>query len=1504
MFCLSPSLGPGFVIVGFAHTTGKTYSPGRDDISQERGYNVFEFVQPWRMTSVFPEETYAAGGQLLFIQGQHMRPELRCNFMGGAHSGVALHFVSSSLTLCEAEARSPRSNGVLMLQHESHAAPDGQRATIRHRVMPEISYTGRDAKAFGDSISVSFNAVDEATHVKLSWQARIGCQFGGVWVAASAQNSPGDIGCRIPASKIGRVQLVVSDLHSRWPLPLANDTISAVDVPNSGRLSLLLRASAIVEMITPAAGTPIVRGNARTIDVYGQHLVPEMVSLAGFCAKLTANQHGYRDGGLGEVSLKCLVALSTGEKVESAHAFGIGFNAVMIAGGPGDGPSFEAQYLLQTPPQIIATTSSIAHAGDVLTVVGDHFIETVSPLRCITGSSIHTAHVVSSAVARCLVPWGNLDVPASTLRRSSAGSQLKVGLDSGETVQISTNLLSIPWSPQPFEVGAVVPNIGFSHGGAQVTIFPEKGGIGAFRLTQTSIACRFGTVAPIYASFMSADAITCTSPALRPGMVTVGAPAPRLFENAEEYRVLDGPSLMITAPTTVIPSRGGVVEFFVSSSALGSQMNFGCVLHSSRDAPVPVYAGAGGHSSCSLPMSRPGFGLFDVAVTHFGANQRGGENFKLGAPSGYFPTTVPMPKLDYLASVPSKGVGQVHDNVEIRISSAVPTVFAQRHIHSGEIYPGDPLFVIADAGGFSYGELWCVITAGSSSANSGGVESSRMWATIVSSAVALCEVPILRSHKKGGLLSIGATLSVCASHTCGGTDGGADGSALTQVGAHLAIGVADKVMVGLSPSAGSSAGGTPVRIRHQGPSLGSSRQHPVCRMGSIGPISASTAFFGETVELDCVSPAHFPGVVSVALGKGSGWVDDEAVLSFTFVEEDPVNDVDSSLSWATSVFRDDVDTLAVDGSRCPPSHTYCTDVPSAGDILDVKPSWGTSEGGTEITLRADVLMSRAADVEYGTWKASCGVGTVWPVAGYYSPQGLACITPAHAPGIVDVTSPKMVSGSGQPFAYRNTALLAAPLDAEESAPSSRNKVVHVKSSGPRASVPGGLVDVTVTEMMKESSACVFAPVRASAQWIFIAYAHVISSVVLRCEAPDAGVATLGISALEQLRDDSSVSFDIISFYSSSSAHREAPLCDVVELTPSASSARGGSVVRVSSRCLLGGESSTSILDARVGCRFGSLGPVVASSTGNGGVYDVECVAPAHAPGAVPFALTTNWREVCFEPFRSDDPGQSRRFVFKNDETDNDVLGRQHEADLELQNSPLQPLISNVVPWLVWGGNNVLHITGRELPNDLNAACLVGSSLVAAVPVSSALVLCDPFPNFGGGSVKESSLRVTSAKSSQQQQSPYIHRSDRPGSSSSSSEASAAAAPLTMFFISAAPVVGVDVVDGWEQGGGRVNVELAGWAPTGLMNCHFGTVAVHGREGGGGGAGGPGWHSRAAAATGRGVGEWWSEASATATDVECVTPARRSGSIVPIGVSLAHLSTSASFGETMVTYTYL
>jgi hypothetical protein len=86
----------------------------------------------------------------------------------------------------------------------------------------------------------------------------------------------------------------------------------------------------------------MVGSNSRNVDVYGQHLAPDMALLSSFCASLAPGspRAAAEEGAApGEVRLKCLVALATGGKPDSAHAFRIGFNAVMIAGGPGVGPS-------------------------------------------------------------------------------------------------------------------------------------------------------------------------------------------------------------------------------------------------------------------------------------------------------------------------------------------------------------------------------------------------------------------------------------------------------------------------------------------------------------------------------------------------------------------------------------------------------------------------------------------------------------------------------------------------------------------------------------------------------------------------------------------------------------------------------------------------------------------------------------------------------------------------------------------------------------------------------------------------------------------------------------------------------------------------------------------------------------------------------------------------------------------------------------------------------------
>ena len=191
----------------------KTYAPGRDDLSKEQGYNVFEYVEPWRIHSVFPEEIRSSGGQKLFLAGRDARPNLRCHFLGSGASldGGHLEFVSSALAVCESEP-SARSIETLMLGHDSHAArrrtaddvevpSDRVRAVQRRRV--------RDALGIHSAFVSSSS--DESGTAPSSRASRTGCQFGGVWTAASPRGSPSELGCVVPASSFGATQVTVSD---------------------------------------------------------------------------------------------------------------------------------------------------------------------------------------------------------------------------------------------------------------------------------------------------------------------------------------------------------------------------------------------------------------------------------------------------------------------------------------------------------------------------------------------------------------------------------------------------------------------------------------------------------------------------------------------------------------------------------------------------------------------------------------------------------------------------------------------------------------------------------------------------------------------------------------------------------------------------------------------------------------------------------------------------------------------------------------------------------------------------------------------------------------------------------------------------------------------------------------------------------------------------------------------------------------------------------------------
>lgn len=1547
--CVAPALRPGFVVVGLAHVTGKSYNPGRDDISREAGHNVFEYVTPWRISNVNPEEFPDVGGVALFATGAHFRPDLLCNFRGGNSSGVSTTFVSSALVICEAQSSSSAGkSAAFMLQHDSHPTPDGQQAMLRRRGVPTVSRDGPRVVAIGGSVAISSSAVDETTPAMLSWQSRVGCSFGGVWVAATAGATALDVKCVVPATNVGELFVTTSDLNSRTPLPFFDDGVKHAGEPKHlGRRAVTVTESPVVSEFVPSAGTPIIRGTSMNVDVYGDHLHVDTTSapLLHLCLTLSRT--------LDDVRLNCVVAINAGTSaLEAANAFSVGFNAVNVRGGASDRANVEVQYMLQSPPQIVTATTTAASAGDVITAIGEHFVDAITPLWCFAGNSMRAADVVSSALARCVVPWGH-HMPESTLHRAGASSALKFGVISSENLQSTSNLVSITWSPRPMHATGVVPNVGFSHGGAPVSVVLEKGGANVAR-QRASVSCRFGTIHPVSASVANAEAISCLSPALAPGSVSVGAPVPSL-----EYVVLDGAATLTTGSISTAPSDAAVAEFFLFSSGIDSRMAIGCAMPSLQDALVPARLSADGRTTCQLPaMMKPGFKTLDVAVAYFGSPKSFDGLVEFNPPLDVW-SSVPAPNLDTHAATPSRGAARLHDGMELSITHPPPTVVVQRPMTGGETRPGDLVFIAAPAGGLD-ARAWCVLSV--------GTDEYKVAATFISSAIAVCETPTMGHH---GVPSFDAVVSVCASHSrCAS---GTNASSVVVLGT-------EKTVTEVSPREGGTGGGVKVRLHHRG----FSNHRASCKIGSIGPIAAASASKGDTTaELECATPARAPGVVAVAVGMGAGWAG-ESAFTFTFVDDG----VEETTTAAPAL----VSRAAANEANALSSVFDCPDV-AVGEIATVSPSSGASEGGTEMIVTADVSPSRQGS-ECGLLFAACRVGTIWPVIGYATPRGVVCVAPARAPGsVVDVSAPKMVTGAGRPFAFVDalakndtepalnfsmsatevakasssafdcvdvaegevvavspsssassggteitlTASVAAsrpsgscgilfaacrfgttwpvlgyqsslgvvcasparapgsvdvsapklvtgggrPLlyrgvdattDEKTLAPKADELVdVHVKIT-PKNSDSGALVDATAATAMSRLVSCVFeSPVRSAAPWLVAATAHVISSVVTRCEIP----TTMPVTGVTVVEKSSLRAVDATAKHFS--AYRESPSCEISRLSTTFGSTTGGSVTRVDARCLAG--ATLTSIDARVGCRYGTIGPITASmSDGDDG--KIQCVSPGKVAGVVAFALTTNWRDASFEP-ASGVPAAT--FAYLNDETRTSDAEDETLALRQSQSQNALPLMSNVVPWLVWGGNQLVHVTGRDMPVGFDAVCLVGSSLVAAVPISSALTLCDPFPMSTldrvsnahvAGSMREVQLAVTSRDAHSIARAQNVSQMKLP-----------------LMIISAADVVGIDVFNGWEHGGSHVNVELGGWAPTGLIDCHFGTVAVHGREGGG-----AGWQSRAA--MGR-TGEWWSEAT-VATDVECVTPAHSSGR-VPIGVSLAH-STSPTYGK--VEYLYL
>ena len=765
-------------------------------------------------------------------------------------------------------------------------------------------------------------------------------------------------------------------------------------------------------------------------------------------------------------------------------------------------------------------------------------------------------------------------------------------------------------------VGTIAPDAGYPTGGARVTITAASGDSarrGSIRPSRVASA----PCTSVAASAAGADAVGCAAPALAPGSVPVGAPDPGLFENAIDFRVVNAAAVLITAAATSASVEAGLSRF--SAAGFGrepSPISFACAPGGTAGGADAVF-GPGGQWTCGVPTSRPGFTALDIAAV---------------------------------------GVGAARERVascEIRIVPRTPPSTTR----SGESYAGDVLFLLAAGGGFERTDLWCVT-------RTEGAE-TRSSAHVVSSALAACEFP---SFAADGSSLPAATVSACASEECGFVT---SAPARTRDGGGRLIVSAEKTLTDVSPTRASTGGGETVVVRVRGPSTDASRRYSACKLGTIGPVSASAATVGGATALECVAPAHAPGVVPVAVARGAGW---EGEWPLAYVETAEASDVDGDDTLEAA--------LAVDAS----ASDACAANAPAGDVVAVEPSFGSSEGGTEIVVVLGSVTARPADECAGNW-AACRVGTAWPVLGYLTATGAAC-----------PRGPRDDGGFGAEDARRRGAALRVPRGGGQpfgGLPDEGERAFGLRARL-RATARGRGPPAVRRRPARVDAAPAARPARRRRRKSAPASGSVARRRARRRSSPSDTPFPRPSSCARRPRrldaDGRRRERSAATRSPPTRARRPSRLAARVrvlpEVAPARGNPRGGVVVTVTSGCLARWATSA----RGSGVASGRSGP---SPPPRGSRGDVpRRVAPARAPGVAPVALVPDWRDAAFVP--------SATFAYVDDRGDGEggsgsgiELARLALPESGGRRAP-EPFAHGVVPWVTWGGG-AAHVSGRDFP---------------------------------------------------------------------------------------------------------------------------------------------------------------------------------------------------------------
>ena len=1271
-----------------------TYHPGVTTVEVSDVFGVFsdskvefEYQAAARVFALSPPTGPAGGSTVVVVSGENLASAhgTLCGF-GDADVSRA-EVISSVMIKCESPAHP---EGVVAV--EASVGDEGQTfttsgAAFAYEAPAELRGADPTEGSVGGGTAVTIQT-DDADGTRL-----FACRFGAIAPVAARRVSENRARCVSPAGRLGSTRVDVTDnlvdystAHvefTYWP----DATVLALEPaagPVAGGTLVTVTGVGLKDAATCRFGDVVVEG---AYVVGSERVTLDRVAFDEHPSAANASESPTR-----WVSRATLNVVS--RVVCRAPPAAAGRVAIEISNARGDFSADGFDFEFRPVAVVIAASPALGstEGSAIVRLVGRH-LAGARPL-CVFGSAPPTsAAEISSALVACESPSRvegvvSLEVSAS---------------DEGRT--FTTSGVAYEYVP-PLAVRGVDPDEGSVEGGASVTIRTDA--------PSRVAACAFGTIAPVRASASSDGHYSCASPAM-----DVGAVRLRVTENLAEYtstsaafRYVPAAEVLSAWPSSG-PAHGGTVVTLVGRGVgEGTSCRFGEAIVAAtvesgdaRDASVDAHLRPTETVFCRAPPLAAGHVGVEITRAH-GRSLRS-LDFHYAAPAEIFgvapdvgpvegSTVVVVAGRNLRGAAGTRtlcGFGAATPSEAAEISSALVACESPARVAgvvSVEVSAADEGQQFTAAGVvFEFGDF--PATRGASPAR-GSAEGGVLVAIHVDAAEhigrAACRfgtvAPVLARRDRGAAM-------LCASPAR------VEGAAALETTFNLvdySVGAASfkyghaAVAADVYPSTGPASGGTEILAVVES----MDDAEPTCVFGAVAVraevvervqtcgerlVATTNGIYSDAagtdalvspgrrfvtasrcvghVVLRCVTPVHFPGVVSFDVDFGGG-----DAVSFGFDVDAEVRSLSPAVgpvAGSTVVhlagrhMLHDRDPLCAFGADAPARAEFVSSAlmkceasaagegfasaevsVSGGDVFtadDVAFEYvpepalvsldrveGSEIGGETICVGVDDARS-ARDV-------TCRVGVLAPVAGrLVGDARVECLSPAHAPRAVPVRlSVNRVDHTADELAYayarRVTVLSAYPA-------ASRVRGGATVTVAGRGFAPGrtecrfGDVVVPASAAASDGVAEVCAPRAESFALVGgrVASAHrvrpptCVGWSTVTCEAP---TAAAGWTSLDVRVGEGRA------FFEDSADFEFVVGAEVRSLSPASGPSSGGTVVHVAS------EHAADRDGAGPACRFGVSPPHDAAFVSSA---LVKCESPASDEGSSAVEVSDDEARVSF-----------------------------------------------------------------------------------------------------------------------------------------------------------------------------------------------------------------------------------------------------------------------------------